>query len=178
MAELCGFSSVINYGVSGSTISDVVQDGHSFIERYPDMADDLDYLTIWGGVNDIKYRGADAAGFQQKYETLINGIRTKLPYCKILIITPMKFDTPGDSGARTNNWDTARLHDNEMPASYVKAELDVAEKYCLKTINMWTSSGIFVDMQKTQLMPDGIHPNTKCNLEYLAPLIAEALKSF
>ena len=62
---------------------------------------------------------------------------------------------------------------------FVNAEIEIYSKYSVPIVNLFTCCNIQPDInaQKNGLMPDGVHPNQKGYFDFIAPKIAEALKS-
>jgi lysophospholipase L1-like esterase len=89
---------VRNYGVSGRKISGT----NGMAERYVDMDNTADLVTLLGGINDIN-DGAAALGtfadrtvatFYGACHVLFSGLRAKYPAptTRIVVFTPMMFD--------------------------------------------------------------------------------------
>ena len=178
--DYCGFTEAINYGVSGSTIKSNGVDG--FLDRYQSMAADLDYIVVFGGVNDFMWTTQTKAEFKTNYESLINGLLTRYPEAKMLAVTPMKFEYTGDdvSGIISRRYDTPH-QDGVVLKDYVDAEIEVLNKYSVPYIDFFNEVGISPEnaAQSTAYFAsatDHLHPNTNGNLKIIAPKIAEALK--
>ncbi|WP_394870577.1 SGNH/GDSL hydrolase family protein [Clostridium butyricum] len=181
LSEYCGFSNVINYGVSGSTIQNLWNNGQSFIERYSAMQDNLDYIIIFGGVNDFMWGSTNVSAFKTAYESLIVGLVNKFPSAKFLGITPMKFQFigTGESTLYSGKWDTARP-DGSVLKDYRDAEIEILNKYSIPVLDLFNESGISPEntAQATRYFynsDDHLHPNTDGNLIILAPKIASAI---
>lgn len=179
LSEYCGFSEVINYGISGSQISGKYPDG--MLNRYSSMRDDLDYIVVFGGVNDFMWSLDSKETFRTNYENLIVGLLNKFPAAKILGITPMKFEfTETAEGIRSRKWSTART-DGIVLKDYRDIEVEILDKYSIPCLDLYSCSGISPEIPaqantyfySTQ---DHLHPNTNGNIKILAPKIAEALK--
>ena len=174
LSQISGFKSTINYGVSGNTISQMYA-------RLNQMDADLDYIVIWGGVNDFMWRNETIESFTSDYEQLISALLTKYPKAKFLALTPMKFRyTATDASPHSRGWDIPR-DDGLLLSDFVDAELSVLDKYCIPRINMFNESGLTPDnVARANAYFSGngdyLHPNTSGNLNILAPKIAEALK--
>lgn len=179
LSEYCGFSEVVNYGVSGSQISGKYPEG--MLNRYSSMRDDLDYIVVWGGVNDFMWSIDSKDIFRTNYENLIVGLLNKFPAAKILGITPMKFEfTETAEGIRSRKWSAART-DGIVLKDYRDIEIEILDKYSIPCLDLYSCSGISPEIpaqantyfHSTQ---DHLHPNTNGNIKILAPKIAEALK--
>ena len=180
LEDYCGFDTAINYGVSGSTIKSNGSDG--FIDRYTSMASDLDYIVVWGGVNDFMWTDQTKAEFKTAYETLISGLLTRYPAAKFLAITPMKFEyTDSDAvGIKSTKYNVPRA-DGIVLKDYVDAEIEVLNKYSMPYIDFFNVGGISCESAAQAAAyfassVDKLHPNTNGNLLILAPKISEALK--
>ena len=116
----------LNYGVSGSTMQDIAgHDGFSNPARYQNMADHIDYMTIWFGWNDHAYgvvgtnSDTDAAvSFYGGWHTVIPYLLDKYPTTKIGLIVPY--------GAND---------------AYRKAVRDIAQFYGLGLLDLYDESG-------------------------------------
>ena len=174
LPRITGLKNAINYGVSGNTISQMYA-------RLNQMDADLDYIVIWGGVNDFMWRNETIESFTSDYEQLISALLTKYPKAKFLALTPMKFRyTATDVSPHSRGWDIPR-DDGLLLSDFVDAELSVLDKYCIPRINMFNESGLSPDnVARANAYFSGngdyLHPNTSGNLNILAPKIAEALK--
>jgi lysophospholipase L1-like esterase len=180
LEDYCGFDTAINYGVSGSTIKSNGSNG--FIDRYTSMAADLDYIVVWGGVNDFMWTDQTKAEFKTAYETLISGLLTRYPAAKFLAITPMKFEyTDSDAvGIKSTKYNVPRA-DGIVLKDYVDAEIEVLNKYSMPYIDFFNVGGISCESAAQAAAyfassVDKLHPNTNGNLLILAPKISEALK--
>lgn len=179
LSEYCGFAEVINYGISGSQISGKYPDG--MLNRYSAMRDDLDYIVVWGGVNDFMWSLDSKDTFRTNYENLIVGLLNKFPASKILGITPMKFEfTETAEGIRSIKWSTART-DGIVLKDYRDIEIEILDKYSIPCLDLFTCSGISPEIPAQAntyfySSQDHLHPNTNGNIKILAPKISEALK--
>ena len=116
----------LNYGVSGSTMQDIEgHDGFSNVKRYQNMADEIDYMTIWFGWNDHAYgtvgsnSDTDATvSFYGGWHTVIPYLIDKYPLAKIGLIVPY--------GAND---------------AYRKAVRDIAAFYGLGLLDLYDESG-------------------------------------
>lgn len=116
----------LNYGVSGSTMQDIEgHDGFGNAARYQNMAEHIDYMTIWFGWNDHAYgtvgvnSDTDAtASFYGAWHTVIPYLIDKYPLAKIGLIVPY--------GAND---------------AYRKAVRDIAAFYGLGLLDLYDESG-------------------------------------
>lgn len=171
MQSMCGFKSVYNYGVSGNTIEQM----HDRIDA---MESTLDYITLLGGTNNALWSNSQSiADFKASFDSLVSSIIEKYPTSKVLGIIPPKYNY--SSGDTTRNWNVPTSPNNLKLIDFVNAEIEIYSKYSVPIVNLFTCCNIQPDInaQKNGLMPDGVHPNQKGYFDFIAPKIAEALKS-
>ena len=190
LKELTGCSEAINYGISGTTI-ETNGTGKSFVERYTSMADDLDLICVWGGVNDHHWTGtpgrpfgninsptSETNSFYGALKNLCEGLLTKYPNKTIMFITPMK-NRGYVSGDKTcYAWNEP----NEIGKTlkdYRNAIIEVCDYYSIPVLDLYSCGGIspMVTAQDSALLADHLHPNTTGNLEVLAPKIASFMNN-
>lgn len=90
------FREAVAYGVCGSCVTPGVNPVKSLLERYPDMADDLDVIVIFGGTNDVGHNvpfgnddnSTDPSDFKGALNCLITGVMEKYPEKTIVYCTP------------------------------------------------------------------------------------------
>ena len=171
MQSMCGFKSVYNYGVSGDTIE-------KMHDRIDAMESTLDYITIFGGTNNALWSNSQSiADFKASFDSLVSSIIEKYPTSKVLGIIPPKYNY--SDGDVTRNWNVPTSPNNLKLIDFVNAEIEIYSKYSVPIVNLFSGCNIQPDInaQKSGLMPDGIHPNQKGYFDFIAPKIAEALKS-
>ena len=171
MQSMCGFKSVYNYGVSGDTIE-------KMHDRIDAMESTLDYITLFGGTNNALWSNSQSiADFKASFDSLVSSIIEKYPTSKVLGIIPPKYNY--SSGDVTRNWNVPTSPNNLKLIDFVNAEIEIYSKYSVPIVNLFSCCNIQPDInaQKIGLMPDGVHPNQKGYFDFIAPKIAEALKS-
>lgn len=171
MQSMCGFKSVYNYGVSGDTIE-------KMYDRIAAMESTLDYITILGGTNNALWSNSQSiADFKASFDSLVSSIIEKYPTSKVLGIIPPKYNY--SINGVTRNWNVPTSPNNLKLIDFVNAEIEIYSKYSVPIVNLFSCCNIQPDInsQKTGLMPDGVHPNQKGYFDFIAPKIAEALKS-
>lgn len=171
MTSMCGFKSVYNYGVSGDTIE-------KMHDRIDSMESTLDYITLLGGTNNALWSNNQSiADFKASFDSLVSSIIEKYPTSKVLGIIPPKFNYSTDDVTR--NWNVPTSPNNLKLIDFVNAEIEIYSKYSVPIVNLFSCCNIQPDInaQKIGLMPDGVHPNQKGYFDFIAPKIAEALKS-
>ena len=171
MQSMCGFKSVYNYGVSGNTIEQMY-------DRIDAMESTLDYITLFGGTNNALWSNSQSiSDFKSAFDSLVSSIIEKYPTSKVLGIIPPKYNY--SSGDVTRNWNVSTSPNNLKLIDFVNAEIEIYSKYSVPIVNLFSCCNIQPDInaQKIGLMPDGVHPNQKGYFDFIAPKIAEALKS-
>ena len=190
LKELTGCKYAINYGVSGTTI-ETNGTGQSFVERYTNMANDLDLICVWGGVNDHHWTGTagrpfgninspttETNSFYGALKNLCEGLINKYPGKTIMFITPMKNRGYVAGGKTCCAWNEPNEIGKTL-TDYRNAIIEVCDYYSIPVLDLYSCSGIspMVNSQVNELMPDHLHPNTKGNLDVLAPKIASFMNN-
>lgn len=190
LPELTGCKEAINYGISGTCVEENGT-GKSFVERYSSMADDLDLICVWGGVNDHHWTGTSGRVFGDintpssqintfygALKNLCEGLLDKYPTKNIMFITPMK-NRGYVAGSTTCPAWNEQNGINKTLTDYRNAVIEVCDFYSIPVLDLYTLSGISPENenQVQNLMPDRLHPNTKGNLEILAPKIASFMNN-
>ena len=190
LTELTGCKEALNYGISGTCIQENGT-GESFVERYSSMADDLDLICVWGGVNDHHWTGtvgrpfgninspsSEINSFYGALKNLCEGLLNKYPTKTIMFITPMKNKGYVVSSTNCPTWNEKNGIGKTL-TDYRNAILEVCDFYSIPVLDLYTLSGISPENEKQveNLMPDRLHPNTKGNLEILAPKIASFMNN-
>ena len=190
LVELTGCKEAINYGYSGTTIQDNGS-GICFIDRYPNMDSDLDLICVWGGVNDhhwVDGNGRDFGDintsssridtFYGALKNLCEGLLNKYPNKTIMFITPMKNKGYVAGNKTCPAWNEVNGIGKTL-TDYRNAILEVCDFYSIPVLDLYSCSNISPEneAQVQNLMPDRLHPNTKGNLEILAPKIASFMNN-
>ena len=103
-ANTIGNCVINNYGIAGSCINDgynlaLTEPGYedAFCNRYVEMADGADLVTVLGSVNDHRadskigtIDSTDTETFYGALNVLITGLKSKYPNARIVFITPFK----------------------------------------------------------------------------------------
>jgi len=146
-----------NYGVDGTMISTEYNSmGVGMAERYVNMSDDADYITVFGGTNDwglglVEIGTWDDGTSTTVYgamQTLITGLINKYPTKKIGFILPLPRQV---------------INGNNTLGDFVAVIKEVCDRYSIPTLDLYHGSGIMpgIPAHKTALMPDGTHPNAE-----------------
>jgi lysophospholipase L1-like esterase len=152
VGSILGLATVNNYGISGSTLGDLGDGSRApMATRYTNMADNADLIFVMGGTNDVRYNlplgtitDNTIYTFYGALNVLMDGLQTKYPTQTIVFATPIHFLNEGSLG------------------NYRQAILDVAMNKGIVVLDLYTTSGFNPNnaTNKTNLQPDGIHPNT------------------
>ena len=167
---------VNNYGLSTSTIAVNGWTGvQSFVERYLTMNKSVDYITVFGGVNDFIHKtplgtfdSRDNTTFYGALHELCQGLYNNFTTSKIMFITPYI-----NEGSKT-----PRELDGKTLIEFVNAIEEVCGYYGIKVKNLYKESGIDVNIpiHKTTFAPDGLHLN-KLGHEKISNSIESELES-
>ena len=181
LSELCNIPTVYNYGVSGTTI---ISNGTTgFIDRIPNMVEDLDVITLWGGVNDFMWTNQSKEVFKTNFEKVVKALLDKYPKAKIVGLTPMKFKYLASAdGILTRAWNEPNSQSGVLLKDYVDAEIEIFNKYSIDYKDLFNESGISCEhngQANEYFVGNGdlLHPNEKGNLLVLAPKIANKINS-
>lgn len=147
-----GIATVNNYGVSGTTIA--VRSGRtdSMLERYVNMNDNADLITLFGGVNDLiqvvplgVMTDRVNNTFYGACHLLFSGLVGKYLGKSIGIITPIQ-----------------KAGSNTSLKAYVDALKEVAKYYSLPVLDLFNEGGFPSEVTtfKDLYMSDGVHPST------------------
>ena len=154
--------------------------GGAVVERLDGIDDAADIYIVFGGVNDFSRNvplgelgSTDVHEFYGALDYLIRTITARSPRAKLVFMTPCK---------------TSGKHEKDIPASdelnhlgltqvaYVRAMLEVCDRYSVPVIDLYAQSGIspFLPEHRELYMPDGLH-YSPAGYERLAHRIAAGL---
>ena len=150
--------SVNNYGISGTTIARKNGLSGAMVDRYTNMIDNADIITLFGGTNDYVQRitlgdlnSNDPATFYGALNIIIEGLINKYPTKKIGVFTPMK-----------------RLLTSEQEitfAKYVDAVIEVCNKFSIPCLDLYRGCGLNpnIEIHNNTMFnnADGLHPNAE-----------------
>ena len=170
----------VNAGISGSTMTITDQENPSTrspfaYERYTQIPEDTDYLTLWFGINDSAYAvlgtidDATPYTFYGAWNTVLEYYLTYRPYMKVLIIVTMSSDNPEFQTAVrevAKKWGYPILDfekDSSIPAFFDKEGMSVTAQTLRRNVFGWNG-------------PVPGHPNPKMH-EYESPIVEQFLKS-
>ena len=147
VAEKLGLS-VLNYGIGETSIAFRTGRTDSMSERYVNMSNAADIVTVLGGTND---GGATLGTMSDRTNTtfygachlLFKGLAEKYMGKRLGIMLP----TPRDN--------------NSILKARVDAEREVAHYYGIPVLDLNNESGIAIESTtiRDALMPDGLHPS-------------------
>lgn len=182
--KFISFSTIRNYGVNGSRIAITSDKNDSFIERYKDMDNNADIITILGGVNDFHHdvplgnlNSFDPHCFYGALNTLILGLLEKYPDKELIFMTPMKNNFVHPIKNYPDSFSYNKLHLKQI--DYSNAIKEICDYYSIPVLDMYKESGIspFNEIQANLYMPDKLHYN-KEGYHRLAKKIAGYLKQY
>ena len=143
-----------NYGDSGDTVANQTQEPQNpgMVNRYMDMIDDADYITLLGGANDRRLNiplgendSRDIDTFKGALNTIIDGLFAKYPKGKILLMTNYNRFPDSVNSLGLSDWD------------YCKAMLDIGELRGVQVYDNYHKSGInFTDPNLLAWQDEGI----------------------
>lgn len=159
------FGKAIAYGVCGSCITPGANPVKSLLERFPDMANDIDVIVIFGGTNDVGHNvpfgddddSMEPTIFKGALNCLITGVMEKYPEKTVIFCTPVHRDYDG-----LNSTDYNPVGVNlKMVRDQIVAR---CEYYSLPCLDLYANSGMNIAHSKTAkeiFTFDGIHLNDK-----------------
>ena len=148
---------VRNYGISSTEICTGGTFPNPMCERYVNMDDDADLITVFGGVNDYGHNAPlgsfsvrDNSTFYGGLRTLIEGLLNKYPSKMIYFFTPIKY-----RGCNNKNTQGKTLED------YVNVVKEVCNYYSVPCVDLYNSNSLNpdIDFINTKYFADGLHPN-------------------
>lgn len=160
------FKTIRNYGINGSRIAITSDRDDSFVERYNDMKNDADIITVLGGVNDFHHDVpiGDISSFDPYYfygalNNIISRLLEKYPDRKIIFITPMKNNFVHPTKNYPDSFSFNKL--NLKQIDYVNAIRNICDYYSIPILDLYTESGIspYSEYQTELYMPDKLHYN-------------------
>lgn len=123
-----------NYGIAGSTIASGTDSSNPMVERYVNMDDDADIITIFGGTNDYGAQiklgeddSTDTSTFKGALNVIIDGLIRKYPGKRIGFITPMQ---------RADIYKTVPLE------TYVNAMVKICAKWGIPCLDLYHNGNL------------------------------------
>ena len=171
MEGLTGLSVCRNYGVCGICLSGT--DRSAMVNRYMDMDDDADLISVWGGANDFcagieigKIGDTENNTFYGSLDMLIKGLYSKYNGAEMFFITPPKIDKLPLGETYTPNSRGYVLKD------YRDAIVRVCDKYSIPVLDLYTYGSMSCYLDSGIYRPDKLHYSNK-GYERIARKIAE-----
>ena len=156
----------VNHSVPGSRIGAYIGPDpkhSSFLERYPDMPDDMDIVVVFGGTNDFGIGNAPMGNsWDEKPETfcgavnlLLRGLKVKYPRAIKIVVTPLH---------RKNEY-VANEFSGAVLDEYVKILCEKAEENGFYIFDLRSANSLSPceEYYKELIIEDGIHPNEKAH---------------
>ncbi len=168
LKDKLGCKECINVGVGGTRIARQIKPYHEiydrdFLMRYEGVDKTCDVLVIFGGTNDYGHGDAPMGTKDDLTEYTFYGALNIL-YQKaiadfgkenVLILTPMHRNDDTNLRGEGN-----KPQDGEPLASYVKIIKEVAAKYELKIIDLFSEDCLNPNVaDNSKYFADGLHPN-------------------
>lgn len=152
----------VNHSVPGSRIGEYIgpDPKHikgSFLERYPEMPDDMDIVVIFGGSNDFGIGNApmgsasdyDPYTFNGAVNLLMDGIKMKYPDATVVVILPL----------HRRNESIPNAFSGAVLEEYIQVIRRKAQENGFLICDLRTASGLQGDDRYyAMLMEDGVHP--------------------
>ena len=163
-------SIIYNYGIPGSCINDgynlaLTEPDYNdaFCNRYTQMIDGADLVTVLGSVNDHRadskmgtLGSTDSTTFYGALDVLINGLKSKYPSARIVFITPFK----------TADWQGKNMYGltmldfrNAIVAMCNKYELEVVDLFSVRALSwlvgLTSTPSLFYQYDYYHPTPDG-----------------------
>jgi len=161
LSERCGMKACLNYGVSSTSIG-VGKElaDKNFIKRVDTMADDVDAVIVFGGIND--YGEVPLGSFSDRIDTTFYGachilmkkLLEKYPQKPILFMTPFHISP---------KWVKEQFKSltRDVVKDYADAIKETACYYSIPVLDLYSTSGMnpAVKEQEKLYFYDGLHPN-------------------
>ena len=173
VGQILNVKAALNFGISGSTVCASSVGYYGMCERYAEMPDDADIVSVMGGVNDYiiriplgKFGDTDTTTFYGALNALAKGLTEKYPNAFIFFMTPLKFR--GNEGVMGNG---GTLGD------YRNAVKRVCKKYGIAVLDAAVKADYSKAYNSENYWGDGLHPDQYFVSETLAPVIAEYIQN-
>ena len=176
--DTLGLKSVQNYGISGSTVctktnSETYSAYKPMCERYKQMSDDFDIVSVMGGTNDYfqfatlgTISDTDTETFYGALNVLAKGLKEKYPNAFTFFMSPIKVR---NASANTSN---TKRHDD-----ICRAIKEVCAKYDISVLDTSTRVDFSQEYNADDYTGDGVHPSQAFHRYVLAPVIADFIRN-
>lgn len=179
--------SYVNYGIGGTTIAvKYSSTTNAFCQRYVDMQDECDFITVWGGVNDFisavplgEKGNTSNTTFYGALKNLIEGLLTKYPSKKIGFICTTPINHTDDTLQYC--YDETNIEGHKL-VDYCDAIIDICNDYSIPVLDLYRNSGFnqfninIMTSNVSQTVPDGLHPS-KLGMQFVKKQILDFLKT-
>ena len=189
LKQLCGFKTVNNYGVSGSTIARRQNDSISWdtaialVDRLNLIDKTAKVTTVFMGVNDFitgrllgTFDSTDVTNFYGALHYVCKYFRENMPDKIVTFITPMQFNwklRPPVGG----NTDGTNKNGNTL-LDFVNAIKEICGFYGYTVLDMYHNSFYGLSDKTVEIfMPDKLHINDLGHKEIIAPRTASHINS-
>lgn len=169
MNKLTGLAVCRNYGING----DMLAGKGGMADRYLEMDDDADIVSTFGGMNDFcsgvplgTIDDTEITTFYGALHILAKGLYKKFPHAEIFFITPPKCKSS------LYGWESFTPNEAGLILKdYRDAILQVADKYSMPVLDLYSMSGMSCYLDDGKFRPDGLH-FTNAGYERLANKVA------
>ena len=191
LKDIFKFSTVNNYGVDGSTITNRRS---GMCGRYNTIDSNSDIIFIFGGTNDFglsiglgewyttasdgkRTLTTNVSTLRGALNVLCNGLITMFPDKQIILLTPIHRSTFGNT-YREDQKNQVGLYLED----YVECIKEAGRNFSIPVIDLWNESGLFpmneanAEIYFTPSHPDLLHPNANGH-QRIAFTIAKHLKN-
>lgn len=166
----------LNYGISGTLVTQEDGKTESFVERYTEIDGNADLIVVFGTTNDY-WNGSAPFGDRLSVNpkevngalnNLIIGLQTNHPNAKLMFITPFNQFYNGVSS------DTANPRTGKTLEEYVNCILDRCRYHGVPVLDLFSESGMNIAhnvSHKNRFTQDGVHLSPIGNIEVSNKLI-------
>lgn len=189
LKQLCGFKTVNNYGVSGSTIARRPDDSISWdtatalVDRINLIDKTAKVTTVFMGVNDFitgrllgTFDSTDVTTFYGALHYACKYFRENMPDKIVTFITPMQFNWKLRPPVG-NNTDGTNKNGNTL-LDFVNAIKEVCGFYGYTVLDMYHNCFYGLSDKTVEIfMPDKLHVNDLGHKDIMAPRIASHINS-
>ncbi|MED0936429.1 SGNH/GDSL hydrolase family protein [Bacillus mobilis] len=180
VAAKLSIPTVRHYGVPGTCLAErdgVVDSASSMVNRYVNMDNDADIITVMGGTNDFdgvpisstnKY---DKKTYKGALRVLIEGLLNKYPGKYIVFMTPPQRYKNG-YGVNDENINVNGI--GHSVKDYADAMLEICSYYSIPCVDTFEKCG-WSKANIGMFAPDGVHPNV-IGHERIAALLISKLR--
>lgn len=166
----------LNYGISGTLVTQEDGKTGSFVERYTKIDENADLIVVFGTTNDY-WNGSAPFGERLSVNpkevngalnNLIIGLQTNYPHAKLMFITPFNQYFNGVSS------DTPNPRTGKSLEEYVNCILDRCRYHGVPVLDLFSESGMNIahnEIHKNRFTQDGVHLSPIGNVEVSNKLI-------